>query len=131
MALHDHGDFLHAGIVQILDQGVLHVLHGHELPGVGVGQEQGGLAAFAEAAAPLVRAIASYRGMALADMVQRIQANAAIWKVLAGGITGQRLAYFDRVAAAATVEEVQAIIISYSIPAEVESLQIFYQSLQG
>lgn len=63
-----------------------------------------------DAPAPLVRAIASARGMTALEMAGRIAANRAQWVALSGAVVGKRLAYQDALDAAQTVEEVAAIV---------------------
>lgn len=63
-----------------------------------------------ESPAPLVRAIASARGMTALEMAGRIAANRAQWVALSGAVVGKRLAYQDALDAAQTVEEVAAIV---------------------
>ena len=62
------------------------------------------------APAPLVRAIATARGMTALEMANRIAANRAQWVALSGAVVGKRLAYQDALDAAQTVEEVAAIV---------------------
>lgn len=69
-----------------------------------------------QAAAPLVRAIANARSMEVLELAQRIQANAQIWSVLAGHATGQRLAFQDALEACTTVEQVEAITVTFTTP---------------
>ncbi len=69
-----------------------------------------------QAAAPLVRAIANARNMNVLELAQRIQANTQAWSVLAGHATGQRLAFQDALEACTTVEQVEAISISFTTP---------------
>lgn len=78
-------------------------------------QEADALMADPAAAAPLVRAIATARGMAPLEMAQRIVANRAQWVALSGAVVGQRLAYQDAIDAAQTVEEVAAIVPVFSL----------------
>ncbi len=65
---------------------------------------------------PLLTAIATARGQAVAALAGKIIANRAAWVVVSGTIVGQRLAYQDRLDAAQTVAEVEAISVSYSLP---------------
>lgn len=74
---------------------------------------------YAEAQAgegPLLSAIATARGMAVADLAGRILANRVAWVTLAGSVVGQRLGYQDAVDAAETVEAVQAVEPVFSLP---------------
>lgn len=67
-----------------------------------------------QATAPLVRAIANARSMEVLELAQRIQMNTQAWSVLAGHATGQRLAFQDALEACSTVEQVEAISISFT-----------------
>jgi hypothetical protein len=78
--------------------------------------ESQALLADPQAAAPLVRAIANARNMNVLELAQRIQANTQAWSVLAGHATGQRLAFQDALEACTTVEQVEAISISFTTP---------------
>lgn len=78
-------------------------------------QEADALIADPAAAAPLVRAIATSRGMAPLEMAQRIVANRAQWVALSGAVVGRRLAYQDAIDAAQTVEAVAAIVPVFSL----------------
>lgn len=68
------------------------------------------LQADAQADAPLVRAIASARGMDVAELASRIVSNRAAWMVLSGHVIGQRLAYQDALDAAYAGEDVEAML---------------------
>ena len=78
-------------------------------------QEADALMTNPAAAAPLVRAIATARGMAPLEMAQRIVANRAQWVALSGAVVGKRLAYQDEIDAAQTVEAVAAIVPVFSL----------------
>ncbi|WP_019999137.1 hypothetical protein ACQ0P8_06760 [Halodesulfovibrio aestuarii] len=78
--------------------------------------ESQALLADPQAAAQLVRAIANARGMDVIEMARRIQENTQAWSVLAGHATGQRLKYQDALEACTTVEQVEAISISFTTP---------------
>lgn len=78
--------------------------------------ESQALLADPQAAAPLVRAIANARGMDVIEMARRIQENTQAWSVLAGHATGQRLKYQDALEACTTVEQVEAIAVTFSTP---------------
>ena len=78
--------------------------------------EADALTADPSAAAPLVRSIAAARGMSVFELATRIQANRAQWVVLSGHIVGQRLGYQDQLDAAATTEQVAAIVPVYTLP---------------
>lgn len=68
------------------------------------------------AATPLLSAIAAARGQSVADLAGRVLANRAAWVVLAGHVTGQRLALQDQVDAAQDVAAVLAIVPAFSLP---------------
>ncbi|EPR43147.1 hypothetical protein dsx2_2507 [Desulfovibrio sp. X2] len=81
------------------------------------------LVADPDAAAPMVRAIASNRGMDPVELAQRIIANKAAWEVVSGTVIGQRLAYQDRLDATEDITDedearaaVAAIVVSYTLP---------------
>lgn len=63
----------------------------------------------AQAATPMLDAIATQRGMAKADLVASVAVKAAEFKALAGATFGKRRALVDQVNAAATAEDVAAI----------------------
>jgi hypothetical protein len=65
---------------------------------------------------PLLTAIAGARGQAVADLAAAILSNRAAWVVISGTVVGQRLAFQDRLDAAQTVAEAEAITVSYSLP---------------
>ena len=79
-----------------------------------------------DAAAPLVRAIAASRGMPVADLALRIRNNAATWMVLSGYAVGRKGALLDAIAAATTVEAVDAIEVSYTAPEGYESEALLF-----
>lgn len=58
---------------------------------------------------PLIDAIAAARSMDKAELVSRIITKADAWVSLSGAATGKRQALEDQIAAAETIEEVQAI----------------------
>nr|WP_321259710.1 hypothetical protein [uncultured Pseudodesulfovibrio sp.] len=66
-----------------------------------------------EASVPLLDIIAVNRGMDVSTLAGHIIENRAAWELIAGAIVGQRLAYQDRLDAAVTAEEVQAIEVCY------------------
>ena len=72
--------------------------------------------AAAEADAPLLSAIAAARGMDVATLATRIIANRAAWVAISGHVVGQRLALQDRLDAATTVAEIEAIEVAYTLP---------------
>jgi hypothetical protein len=71
----------------------------------------------------LVRNIAAARGMNVADLVQRIQANAANWCIISGSAIGQKGAYKDALDSAQDVTAVQAITVAYVMPEGAEAVQ--------
>ena len=68
------------------------------------------------ASVPLIAALAQARGMDVGVLAQRIIRNRETWSVLTGNVIGQRLAIVDRINAAATVEEVQAVDVTIRFP---------------
>ena len=79
-------------------------------------EEARALLADPQAAAPLVRAIASARNMDVLELAQRIENNTQAWSVLAGHATGQRLAFQDALEACTTIEAVEAITVTFTNP---------------
>lgn len=79
-----------------------------------------------DASAPLVRAIAASRGMPVADLALRIRNNAATWMVLSGYAVGRKGALLDAIAAATTVEAVDAIEVSYTAPEGYENEALLF-----
>lgn len=73
-------------------------------------------AADATASTPFLSALAAARGIELADLVQRVIAKADAFTVASGYIIGQRQALEDRLDAAQTVEDVQAVVVSIIMP---------------
>ena len=71
------------------------------------------------ASTPLLSALAAGRGIELADLVQRVIAKADAFTIASGFIIGQRQALEDRLDAAQTVDDVQAVIVSISMPGTV------------
>lgn len=65
---------------------------------------------------PLLSALATGRGIPLDELVQRVIAKADAFAVASGQIIGQRQALEDRLDAAETIEDVQAIEINLSLP---------------
>lgn len=61
---------------------------------------------------PLLSALATARGIELADLVQRVIAKADAFAAASGAIIGQRQALEDRLDAAQTLEDVQAITVA-------------------
>jgi len=78
--------------------------------------EADALEADPHAPAPLLGAIAAARGMAVGELAARVRANRNAWLLLAGHVTGQRLALQDQVDAAGTVEAVQAVQPAFTLP---------------
>ena len=76
-------------------------------------------AADATASTPLLSALAAGRGIELADLVQRVIAKADAFTIASGFIIGQRQALENRLDAAQTVDDVQAVIVSISMPGAV------------
>lgn len=64
------------------------------------------------ASTPLLSALAAARGIELADLVQRVIAKADAFAAASGAIIGQRQALEDRLDAAQTLEDVQAITVA-------------------
>lgn len=71
------------------------------------------------ASTPLLSALAAARGIELADLVGRVIAKADAFTIASGFIIGQRQALEDRLDAAQTVDDVQAVIVSISMPGAV------------
>ncbi len=65
---------------------------------------------------PLIDALAAGRGMDKAELVSRIITKADAFAVATGYLTGQRQKYEDELDAAATAEEVEAIVPDYKLP---------------
>lgn len=61
------------------------------------------------AATPLLDAIAAARGAAKTEVVAKVHANAAAFKIMAGAAFGKRQGLRDQIDAATTVREVVAI----------------------
>ena len=76
-------------------------------------------AADATASTPLLSALAAGRGIELADLVQRVIAKADAFTIASGFIIGQRQALEDRLDAAQTVDDVQAVIVTITMPGAV------------
>lgn len=73
-------------------------------------------AADATASTPLLSALAQARGIPLSDLVGRVLAKADVFAVASGSIIGQRQALEDRLDACTTLEEVQGITVSITMP---------------
>ncbi len=79
------------------------------------------LVADANADAPLVRAMATARGIDAVELAGRILGHEARWKAISGAVIGQRQALWDRVDAITddtpdAVAAVQDIAVTYTIP---------------
>ena len=74
-------------------------------------QQREARAYLADSAAPtpMLSAMASIRGIALAEMVAKVMENVALFETAAGQILGRQQALLDQLAAAATVAEIEAI----------------------
>lgn len=72
------------------------------------------LVANAEAPAPLLRGIAQIRGIALATLRDKVLANVAEYEQATAYVLGTQQHFADLLAAATTVQEVQAIEVSYA-----------------
>ena len=79
-------------------------------------QEARAYTADASASVPLLSALAASRGLALPELVRRVIAKADAFAAVSGAIVGQRQAFEDRLTLAATVADVEAIAVSYSLP---------------
>lgn len=78
--------------------------------------EAAALAVDPAAETPLLSMMATMRGITVADLAARVRRNQAAWLPLSGYVIGQRQALQDKLDAATTVEAVQAIIVTYSLP---------------
>lgn len=65
---------------------------------------------------PLIDALALGRGIDKSELVRRIIAKADAFALATGYLTGQRQRYEDLLDAAATAEEVEAIVPEYTMP---------------
>jgi len=65
---------------------------------------------------PLLTGIATQRGITVAELAQRVIANAAAWRAVAPDLCGQRQAASDQIEAAKTVEQVQQLMESLRNP---------------
>ena len=65
---------------------------------------------------PLINALAHGRGIDKAELVRRIIAKADAFTVATGYLTGQRQKYEDKLEAATTAEEIEAIVPEYELP---------------
>lgn len=65
---------------------------------------------------PLLSALAAARGIGLDDLVQRVIIKADAFAAASGNIIGQRQALEDRLDEARTMDDVQAIVVSITMP---------------
>lgn len=65
---------------------------------------------------PLLSALAAARGIGLAELADKVLAKAAAFATASGHIIGQRQHMEDMLDACGSVEAVQAIAVSYSLP---------------
>ncbi len=70
----------------------------------------------ASASCPLLSALASARGLDMADLCARVMAKAAAFSAVSGSVIGQRQAYEDALDACETKADVQAIAVAYALP---------------
>ena len=68
-----------------------------------------------EAEAAFVRGLAATKSLAVEEMCRRILANAASWEPIAAMLTGCRQVMEEAAFSAKTVEEIQAIKVSYPV----------------
>ena len=80
-------------------------------------QEQEARAYLADSAVdtPVLTAIATARGLTVAELATRVVTKADQLTQLASVVAGKRQAYQDRLTAATTVEEVEAITVDYGV----------------
>ena len=69
-----------------------------------------------ETETPFLTTLATARGISLATMVEKVRAKTDAFALLSAYICGQRQAMEDQLDACETVEEVQAITVSYQLP---------------
>lgn len=83
-------------------------------------QKQEAQAHQADAAAvcPLLTPLAEARGIALDDLCSRVLAKAAAFSAASGALIGQRQRMEDALDACASVEDVQALAVGYSLPGD-------------
>jgi hypothetical protein len=72
-------------------------------------KEAEALAVDTQAAAPLLSAIATYRGLSVTELAARVSAKAAAYAAVSGSIIGKRQALEDALTTATTPEEVFAV----------------------
>lgn len=69
-----------------------------------------------ETETPFLTTLATARGISLATMIEKVRAKTDAFALLSAYICGQRQAMEDQLDACETVEEVQAITVSYQLP---------------
>lgn len=79
-------------------------------------QEAEARQADATAACPLLTPLAEARGIALDDLCGRVLAKATAFSAASGALIGQRQRMEDALDACTSVEEAQALSVSYSLP---------------
>lgn len=67
---------------------------------------------------PLLSALSQARGVPLDELARRVLVKAAAFAVASGSIIGQRQALEDRLNTCATVEEVEALAVTITMPGE-------------
>ena len=72
-------------------------------------KEAEALSADPQADAPLLNAIATYRGLPVAELATRVAAKAGAYAAISGAIIGKRQSLEDALTAATTPEEVSAV----------------------
>jgi hypothetical protein len=72
-------------------------------------KEAEALAVDPQAAAPLLSAIATYRGLTVADLAARVSAKASAYAAASGAIIGKRQALEDAISNASTAEDVSLV----------------------
>ena len=65
---------------------------------------------------PFLTTLATARGISLATMVEKVRAKTDTFAQLSAYICGQRQAMEDTLDACETIEEVQALVVSYQLP---------------
>jgi hypothetical protein len=68
------------------------------------------------APAPLLRTMATVRGITVGELAGKVLTQAAQWEAFAGYILGQQQAFEDALNACGTVEEINAVTVTYSLP---------------
>ena len=67
---------------------------------------------------PFLTTLATARGISLATMVEKVRAKTDTFAQLSAYICGQRQAMEDTLDACETIEEVQALVVSYQLPSQ-------------